>query len=263
MNIMGIDAGGTNVKLYCEIDHTVYSDSIPSGNGFAQQDFLDCVEKFILTLPRSIDAIGIAHSGLGTVSGIDKTVRPYLKNLNIHHFDFLNTKVCFINDSNAATIAGTLEYPNAKVLVGVTNGTGIAAGICLNGNLFLGSHGYAGEINSNYLGNTRAIHLCAGSVLFTALQEHPEEESKLIKNSSENFGLLLTHVVNLLNPDVIYLSGGTFNYPGYFENVVKTIKEKGVDFLVENLQVVLSTYGAYPGCLGAIQYAKQLFTEQT
>ena len=262
MTIVGIDTGGTNLKMYCKVDEKVYSEHVPTGETFTREIFLNCVQLFISKLPERPDAVGIAYSGIGSDTRIRKTNRTYLVNLDVSELSFLNCPVVFLNDSNAATLAGTLEYPDAKVLVGVTNGTGIGAGICINGHLFTGANGYAGEINSNYFGTSGdAIHagkLCSGLYLNQTLKDVSSEEARqIIAKAAENFGLLLTHVINLVNPDVIYLAGGTFRYENYFDTVVKTVKEKGIDFMVENLKIACATNEPYTGCLGAIQYAKQ------
>ncbi len=259
----GIDSGGTNVKMYCEICNKVYARVMPSGENFTKAQFLNTIKDFLNCLPENVDALGIAYSGIGSKSHIERTNREYLKNFDISDLNFLDCKKVLINDSNAAALAGTLEYPDAKVLVGVTNGTGIGAGICINGTLFTGgSNGFAGEINSDYLGTAdNPIHagkLTSGLYLSQHLKDiFSNEDKMIIKNAATNFGLLLTHVINLLNPDVIYLSGGTFNYPNYLDCVVETVKEKATDFMTKDLKIVLSTTGSYTGCIGAMRYALQ------
>lgn len=265
-NILGIDAGGTNVKMFCQVDGKNYTNSIPSGPDFTREKFLDGVREFIQTLPCSIEALAIVHPGVASKTGIVATRDNYLKGLNASAFDFLNVPVSFLNDANAAALAAAVEYPESKILVAITNGTGIGSGIVINGILLEGVNGCAGEITNNPVGNSKAPvqvgRIATGRYLMSALKGKSAEEAEtIIKEAARYFGMLLIQVINVLNPDTICLSGGTFGYPGFFETVRETVNELGEKRMVENLNLVLSKSGVYSGCIGAIEYAvKKQFT---
>lgn len=259
--ICGFDCGGTNLKCYCNINGKEFTKSIPTGENFTKQQLVYEVTNFLASLPTSMDTIGIAFSGNGTRTHICRTPRKYLTDLDVSDFSHLNCNISFINDADAAAVCGLTEYPDAKVLVGITNGTGIGSGICINGQLFTGSNGLAGEISGNILttvsGPARAWTLCSGSVLQKSLKRTltVSKKKRLIQKSASNFGLLLTHVINALNPDYIYLSGGVFQFENYFETVVNTVNKHGVDYMIKDLKIVQSTKGSYTGCIGASHYA--------
>jgi len=259
----GFDCGGTNLKCYCNIDGKEFTNIIPTGEDFTKRDLINAITNFVVSLPVAVNAIGIAFSGMGTPTHINRTPRKYLLGLDARDFAHLGCKVSFINDANAATLCGLYEYPKAKVLACITNGTGIGSGLCIGGKLFLGASGLAGEITGNILstvnGPTRAWKLCGGKALQNALAEATtsSEKERILEESATNFGFLLTHVINLINPDVIYLAGGVFKYENYFETVVKTVKEHGVDYMIKDLVIELSTKGTYAGCIGATEYALQ------
>lgn len=258
----GIDCGGTNLKMFCNIKGNEYYSTIPTGDDFTRRDLIHYVTDFVESLPVHVGAIGIAFSGLGSSTHIHTTIRNYLVDLDVKYFSHLGCRVAFINDANATAMCGLNEYPESKVLVGVTNGTGIGSGICIDGKLFTGARGYAGEINGNIIpinGYTKMTTICSGSVLQKALENASElEKDRLINESASNFACLLTHVINLLNPDVIYLSGGTFNYLNYFDIVRQKLDEIAYDFMMDDIKVVLSKYPDTSGCIGAAKYVLDL-----
>ncbi|PIP64958.1 hypothetical protein COW95_04415 [Candidatus Peregrinibacteria bacterium CG22_combo_CG10-13_8_21_14_all_49_11] len=62
--------------------------------------------------------------------------------------DVLKLPVVVDNDANCFTLAEARmgSGREAKVVVGITMGTGVGGGIVINGDLFHGGHGFAGEI---------------------------------------------------------------------------------------------------------------------
>lgn len=98
---------------------------------------------------------------------------------------------------------------------------------------------------------------CSGSALAKLLDEvtSEDERKRLIEKSATNFASLLTHIINLVNPDVVYLSGGTFNYENYFNTVVAKIDEVAHDYMIEHTRIVLSEKGSFAGCIGALRNA--------
>lgn len=255
----GFDCGGTNLKCYCNVNNKEIKSVIPTGKAFTKEQLVENVTEFVKSIPYKVDVIGIAFSGIGSSTHINITGLSYLQDLDVSDFAHLGCHTRFVNDSNAAALCGLSEYPDAKVLIGITNGTGIGSGLCINGEIFSGANGFAGEISGNMvptsMGNTRISRFCSGSFLAKAIEDEPSERGRLIEESAINFGLLVTHLINFINPDVIYLSGGIFRYEKYFETVVKTVNEYALKYMLEDLKVVLSTKGAYSGCIGAIENA--------
>ena len=150
-NFIGIDIGCTNIKLMAKLSSTIIFKSFKTGNNLTKNELINIITNFFTSITENIDGIGIAFSGV-TFNGknVEKTSLPCLKEFSIFDLDHLNIPITLINDSNATTLAGTIEYPNSKVLVGITNGTGIGLGVAINGILFNGASGLLGEIYGNY-----------------------------------------------------------------------------------------------------------------
>ena len=166
-----------------------------------------------------------------------------------------------VNDANATTLAGTIEYPDAKVLVGITNGTGIGCGIAIDSKLFTGANGLLGEIYGNPLvcsnnSVTKIGRIVSGSKILKKLNH--ENDKEIIHQSALYLGTLLVQIIHLYNPDVLYFSGGGFTYfDGYLEKAIQFAKDNCYPAFLENLIFKQSTYDSYSGCFGAIKLVSE------
>jgi len=132
------------------------------------------------------------------------------------------------------------KYPNARVVFGVILGTGVGGGIVVDGRVINGHHGIGGEWGHNFLDATYGDKCycgktgCVEKVLAgPALQKYYSSLGGSAKNMKEIydayklgndnlagltiqrmihfFGLALSVVVNVLDPDVIVIGGGVGN----------------------------------------------------
>lgn len=150
------------------------------------------------------------------------------------------------NDANCFALAeanmGIVKekYPEARVVFGVIMGTGVGGGVVVDGKVVNGVHGIGGEWGHNFLdaGYGELCYCgkigCVEKVLAgPALQKFYKENggsNKTMKEIYENyksgtdqlandtikrmihfFGLALSVVVNILDPDVIVIGGGLGN----------------------------------------------------
>lgn len=260
--ICGIDVGCTNVKMAAIVDGEMKTRIIPSGDTMTKESLISEISSFYQCFETYLAGLGIAFSG-STTNGceVSRTSLPCLEGLNTMDFAHLTDSVSFINDANSAAVAGYLEYPDAKVLVGITNGTGIGAGIVIDGKLFNGASGFSGEIYGNRVllqGNPVKVgKLCSGSKILKKLQS-VERDSKdyeeIIDSASEYMGSTLISIIHLLNPDVIYFSGGGFYFKDYLTKTTDFVKQYAYPYMLDQLSLVEASFDRYTGCLGAMQY---------
>ncbi len=157
----------------------------------------------------------------------------------------LGLPVSIANDANCFALAearmGAVPQfvPDAKVVFGVIMGTGVGGGVIINGNPLSGAHGIGGEWGHNYLDASGGECYCGKVgcvervISGTALQRFYESESgsfRKLKDIIERarigddvhaiatldrlihfFGLGISVVINILDPDVIVLGGGVGN----------------------------------------------------
>ena len=266
-NFIGIDIGCTNIKLMASLKSGHVSCNICSSSDITNvADLREVVFDFMNSFNDTFDGIGIAFSGI-TMDGysVEKTTIPALENfktsdLAIYHLDSNHIKL--FNDSNAATIAGTIEYPKAKVLVGITNGTGIGLGLAINGSLFTGSSGALGEIYGSYtVTEENKLEKIGRIVSGSKIQSSPDSYS-YFKYSLNYWNSLLSQIITFYNPDVVYFSGGGFNHhPEIMEYTYEFVKENCYPALTKNLTFAKSRYGNFAGCHGAIKLLEKELEE--
>jgi ribulose-phosphate 3-epimerase len=167
--------------------------------------------------------------------------------------DVLGVPVSLVQDSRAAAygehVASGEEY---KCLVCVTLGTGIGTGIVLNGEIFGGALGAAGELGHLPVAKgERACgcgkrgcleKYCAGGGLditakeilgegnsakdlFAAMREGNGEAKDAISKAVDLLGERLVSIVNLLSPDCLVFSGGLSSEELYLEPLIRYIEE--------------------------------------
>ena len=168
---IGIDIGGTNTKVVLlQNDQIIYFKQIPTPCFQDNREFLDfiqsCVQE-INNIDNEPSCIGIGISGFvnaNTGCLISSCLIPKIRNVNIK--DTLSNKfdmpVHIDNDSNMAAI-GETTLGSAKGCtnsITLTLGTGIGAGIIINGSLYRGSSGKAAEIGHFIAQNSGAVCPC-------------------------------------------------------------------------------------------------------
>lgn len=261
-NLCGIDIGCTNIKMTAILDGTIHTRTIPSGDNLSKSSLIQAITNFYQSFDSNFNGLGIAFSGC-TIDGctVCHTTLSCLNGLTAKDFYHLTKKVLLINDSNATALSGLLEYPDAKVLLGVTNGTGIGLGITINGELFTGGNGLAGEIYGNSIFNfslnpTKVGKICSGSKILKKMNG-TSVDSDIITTASSYMGSQLVSLIHVFNPNVIYFSGGGFKFPGYLDSTIKFVQEHAYPHFLNNLTMVYSSFDSFSGCFGAMKFVKE------
>jgi len=158
----------------------------------------------------------------------------------------LEMKVHMANDANCFALAeanmgiAREKYPDARVVFGVIMGTGVGGGVVVDGKVVNGHHGIGGEWGHNYLDPTYGDTCYCGKIgcvekilagpalqnfylsrggsaksmkeIYEAFKTGNDEAANLtIQRMIHFFGLALSVVVNILDPDVIVIGGGLGN----------------------------------------------------
>ncbi len=160
MYYLGVDLGGTNITagLVDEKGKLIAKKTTPTMNGRDSADILDDMAEMCgrLIEENKLELKDITSIGIGLPGLLDKKkgVLVYANNLN---FDGVNVvkemkkriklPVYIENDANCAAIGENTcgaAYGDKNVIY-VTLGTGVGAGIILNGKVFDGAFGGGGE----------------------------------------------------------------------------------------------------------------------
>lgn len=192
--------------------------------------------------------------------------------------------VVLANDANCFALAEThwggvkQQVPDARVVFGIIMGTGVGGGIVIDGQVWNGRHGIAGEWGHNHLDDSGGPCYCGkvGCVEKVlsgpALQQYyagltgnqltlkeivaaytagDDAAAKLtIDRLTHYFGKAVSVVANLLDPDVIIIGGGVGNidiiYTAGVESLKKHIFNNGLE-----VPVLKPSLGDSAGVFGA------------
>jgi predicted NBD/HSP70 family sugar kinase len=168
--------------------------------------------------------------------------------------------------------------PGAKVVFGIIMGTGVGGGIVINGHVWNGAHGIAGEWGHNFLdesggpcycGKTGCVEkVLSGPSLQSFYYSLTGEKVKLkdivarYEQGNDNaakqtmdrlthfFGKAVSVVTNLLDPEVIVVGGGVGNIDLIYKNGGRSLQQ----FIFNNrvdVKILKPSLGDSAGVFGA------------
>jgi fructokinase len=198
--------------------------------------------------------------------------------------NLLQVPVALANDANCFALAEThwgvvkQQAPDAKVVFGIIMGTGVGGGIVINGQVWNGRHGIAGEWGHNFLDESGGNCYCGKSgcvekiLSGPGLQHYYESITgkqlslkEIATRAAQNedvaaiqtmerlyhfFGKAVSAVINILDPDVIVVGGGVGNIDALYSKGVVAIRQ----FIFNNrvdVPVLKPSLGDSAGVFGA------------
>lgn len=219
--LIGVDVGGTKIHagLYYAVDFSLIEEKrIETPREGEFEDVLYDVVQLIKDLKgQDTVAAGVGFPGYinGKTGMLYRTPNLPLKEpMNVLESlrKAVDIPVAVDNDAKLFTLA---EYEmnwkeKYRNVVGLAMGTGLGSGLILNGELYRGRDGFAGEI---------------GHMAFNYGHEYEDFVSGKGKREELGtyMGILLSGVIHLLNPEVIVLGGSVSKD---FEKVQKVVWEE-------------------------------------
>lgn len=198
----------------------------------------------------------------------------------------LGRPVVLENDANAAALG---EYwrgagRGVRSLVCLTLGTGIGGGIVLEGKVWHGARGIAGEIGHTTVirggrrcgcGNRGCLEAYGSSHgIITSMKEllgkdgakaqitmeeinarvvaGDRKAQRVIRDAGIILGIAIANIANVLNPEVVVLAGGVSNLGDYLFNPIREeVKKRALPKAVEGLKIAKAELGDNAGVIGA------------
>jgi fructokinase len=258
----GIDLGGTKIEIIALDDEG--KELLRRRVATPKGDYYDTLQA-IAQLVRDAEAeLGQRGSiGIGTPGTLSRATgrlknsnsvalngQPILQDLQ----DLLQRNINISNDANCFALSEATDgaAAGASVVFGVILGTGVGAGIVVNGHILTGPNGIAGEWGHNplpwpeahelpgpqcYCGKQGCIetflsgpgmmqlHSSATGVALSSAEivARAEQGDAVCEHSLKTYehrlARSLAHVINILDPDVIVLGGGMSNIERLYANV--------------------------------------------
>ncbi|MBC8479693.1 MAG: ROK family protein [FCB group bacterium] len=189
----------------------------------------------------------------------------------------INLPVFIENDANlfAQGEYAVLRDESIKVLTAITLGTGTGFGLIINGQLFTGAHGMGAEYGISPVEwgkweegiNIKGLEKLSLEMIGTSLS--PKYLNDLAREGDKNalkvwdvygwrVGLLLSHVINMLDPNIISIGGGISHAFEYFSGkMVQAVKEFAPAYTHYKIRIYESTHKELSAMIGAAALAKK------
>jgi glucokinase len=238
--IAGIDLGGTQVRLaLARTDGRIIS------SVRARTAQLETPRRLVGWAAEQVDRHGgrgrVRHAAIGAPGPIDvrKGLLVNPPNLlgwkNVPLAAMLSDELgCPVEMENDANLAGLGEFHQgagrgAETVVYITWSTGVGGGLILDGTLFSGAHGSAGEIGHMVLDPDGPLDSCgqrgcveafcggrslaahggvSAAELFRSAAAGNVEAAAVVRRAATYMGHALVNLTNLFDPEVIVIGGG-------------------------------------------------------
>ena len=272
--IIAIDVGGTtfNSGIFSESLNHVASSNKNKIRHYKNKDkiinaILDQVNTLILE--SNINREDIIGVGIGVPGPLDAKKGVILKTPNLTIFqdykiasDFtkkLKLDTFIENDANLFALGEWhSQYKDNNVTVGITLGTGLGLGLVVNGDLFVGGHGMAMEyglspfewgmceknVSISFI-RQRASELYGEEISPRIIEEYYKNNDKkaiqIYNEYGHNLGIVLSHVINMLDPQVISIGGGLSNAFICFKDSMFSVIEKHAPSFNTNHTIIVQS----------------------
>lgn len=288
---IGIDLGGTAIKLGCfdRMGYCLRSQTVPTPQPATPEAVLTSISHTIEQLDPDRSAIAI---GMGTPGPADAAGRVARVAINLQDWrdvpvaDWLEAKTgrptIIANDANCAGLGEAwLGAGQAfQDMIMLTLGTGVGGAIILDGKLFVGRQGTAGELGLITLipdgppcnsGNQGSLEQYA-SVQAIRRETGLEPKDLAAKADAgdidaiafwqaygQRLGAGLASLIYVLTPEAVVIGGGvSAGAHLFFPAVLTEIERRVLPSSREGLQLLTAKLGNQAGMVGAAKLAWQL-----
>lgn len=284
MNILCFDIGGTQIKSMIkneneEIELLNIKSRASKGARLVKEDIFASIDS----LKEEYEIDGIAISTAGMVD--PNTEKIAYANDNFKDYigfdwkklikDEFKIKAVVENDVKSAAL-GEYYYGAGKgydSMFALTVGTGIGGALIIDGKIYRGSSGQAGEIGYLPMGDnifekissTTALinrakdlypakNYSNGVKIFKAIDKKEVEAIELVDHMTENLARGIANIMLIVSPSIILIGGGISEQKDKFIDPIRQKVERFVPENVYNSTIITNTsLGNKSGLYGAYQ----------
>ncbi|QGH36499.1 ROK family protein [Gracilibacillus salitolerans] len=303
-HIIGIDVGPSDIRfIISDLSGEIVDEM---DQGIAQElhkdSFLNMLTtgvEQLKTKHSSLQFIGIGVAMHGVVDS-KQGISIFAPNLNLRNIPIkehleatFDMDVKVENDAKSLAL-GEAWFENQmsnKSMIAVNVGRGIGAGLVIDGKLYSGEHGIAGEIGHMTVdlygkkctcGNEGCLQTVAsGPAIAERAQELLEQGNAsslsahhetitaevvhqvamegdslaqdVLKEAGTYLGIALTNLIHVCNPSIIIIGGGVSKADAFIlDPIIDTIRTRTISERAQETPVYLSKLGEYGSSLGAV-----------
>ena len=282
MYYIGIDLGGTNIAagIVTEEGKIVVKDSVPT---LSERPTDEIVTDMANLSKKLVQSIGIEMNeikgiGIGCPGTIDFETGEivYSNNIKINHYpladrfkEHIPLPVKVDNDANRAALG---EYKRnrhcASVFALVTLGTGVGGGVIINGKVFRGFNGAAGELGHMTIVSGGKMCTCGKEgclesyasatalISQTKAKQGDEVAKKVVSNYERYLADGIVSIENIFQPEIIAIGGGISKEGDYLiEPIREYVYNTGFNKHMTKTKIVAAQLFNDAGIIGAAMLA--------
>lgn len=272
MMVLGVDLGGTKIAVGRVDDEAHITGSritsTRAGEGFDVSigQLWRAIEE---GMTAEVGAIGICAPGpLNARTGIvlNPPNLPGWRDVPLRRMasDRFGVPVVLENDCNAAALAESKfgAARGSSNLFYAAIGTGIGAGMVIDGKIYRGHRGVAGEAGHMAI-DYRSSVICGcgtpGCIEALASGTAIERNGLGLDDLAERLSVWLGGIVNLLDPETIVIGGGVAQLgEPLFEKLRPMVPRRSVNPFANAIPIVAAQLGAHAGIVGAAILAREV-----
>jgi glucokinase len=306
--VIGVDLGGTNTRtalVGCNgdvFDKQKEATRAAEGHVKIIAKLIDRIKQQRKNAEREkreivavgVGAPGVIHAQTGVV--IKSPNFPDWNNLPLKRTLEAELKVpVFIeNDANAAAFGEQWRGAAKDIgsLIFLTLGTGVGGGIILDGTIWHGADGMAGEVGHMTIvpdgrpcscGNTGCLEMYASSrgiimnyqeashsegrdratitsaQIYQAARDGDPAALRAVKEMGRSLGIGIANLINIFNPEMVVIGGGVKDAWDLFIDATRNeIKKRAFEYPAARTRIVPSVLGDDAGMVGAAALAFQM-----
>jgi glucokinase len=283
--IVGVDLGGTNVRAAAVRGGKIVARAVRRISGKAAEEVVlgEIFETIDEVIGGEVSGIGI---GVPSVVDVERGIVYAVENIPAWREVPLKDKLesrygcpaCVNNDANAFAL-GELHFGKGRGyrnMVGLTIGTGLGAGIIIDGRLYSGPNCGAGEIGSiPYRDHTVERYAAGpffkdragvgGDVVYERAQRGDAEAARLFHAFGYELGHAILTILYAYDPELIVLGGSISRaYPFFEAGMRERLKSFAYQHVLETLVITPSEnedaaiFGAAALCIDAAARDRKL-----
>ncbi|WP_308637350.1 ROK family protein [Paenibacillus silvisoli] len=279
-SVIGVDIGGTNIRvgLLNGRLELVRKETALTGGCRSADELFGLVQRLIAAVDPEGEArkIGIAlpvpwREGAERI--VDSTNVPSLEGLSVRQVRgyFPQHEVVLENDVNVIALLESAHGASKghRHSMYITVSTGIGSGLIINGAIFHGANGYAGEVGGLIVSDDTLETLCSGDALEKASRHLYGEEAtaatlferyhasdagavEVIALWIERFSNAIASFMQMFDPEIFVIGGSVIHHnPWLIDDVVESARNKVLEHLKEKIRAVTPAFGPDAGVIGA------------
>lgn len=291
MTSLGVDIGATKINFVLLKNNRVLK-SRKVLTPKIKKELIKILKENIKDLVSSVKPSDIRGIGIGVPGPLNKKGDLVLNPPNLRYLSkvslskimekelsstlyFRGKRVFMENDANCFVLGEAIlgAGKGAKSVFGITLGSGLGGGLAINGKIYQGAFGSAGEAGHMVIkfdgpkcscGSFGCFEGYCSEKFFKKYKISPKDLlNKAIRGNKTSLrifseygkyvGLGLGNIINLIDPEVVVVGGGIANAYKFFELALKSEMKKRVISPVSKKYVKIkrSKLGDFAGAIGA------------